>query len=96
MGIQINSGILVMRRSRKTHACLASGLAQIELIELMQFLLLQQPLVGPLHLVLGDQRGDRLRLSAYSPTSSSLLAHSSTLMVGFLCGSRTSRSSVSR
>ena len=95
MGIQINSGILVMRRSRKTHACLASGLAQIELIELMQFLL-QQPLVGQLRLVLGDQRGDRLRLSAYSPTSSSLLAHSSTLMVGFLCGSRTSWSSVSR
>lgn len=84
-----------MHRSRKTHVCLASGLAQIELIELMQCLL-QQPLVGPLHLVLGDQRGDRLRLSAYSTTSSSLLAHSSTLMVGFLCSSRTSRSSVSR
>ena len=40
--------------------------------------------------------GDSVRLSAYSTTSLSFDAHSSTPMAGFSCGLRTSRSSASR
>ena len=40
--------------------------------------------------------GDKVRLSAYSTTSLSFDAHSSTPMAGFSCGLRTSRSSASR